>query len=202
MCASAAGATDVVDYLLRRGANVERRDSKGRGALDLALMNNHYKVAVVFEDWRVEQLVSSMAKQAGIDRKGHCAQCGVDYLGEDHESNMIHMINTGHLPAEGYAYGISSSNRGYQLLKAHGWAETAGLGKHGEGRKYPIKTVLKRNLKGLGMERRVARVTHFHTYDERAVQSAPKRMKLKHGIAKKASHEKRLEVKFRRMLSD
>jgi len=200
MCAAADGALEVVDYLLKHGANSERQDSKGRSVLDLALMNNHCKVAAVFEEWRLEQLVSSMEKQ-GVEQKGHCAQCGVEYVGEDHESSIIHMVNTGHLPSEGYAYGISQSNRGYKMLKAHGWTETAGLGKHGEGRKYPIKTVLKRNHKGLGMERRVARVTHFHAYDEKAVKSAPKRMKLKRVIAEKTSREKRLEIKYRRLLS-
>ena len=87
------------------------------------------------------------------------------------------------------------------MLKAYGWTETSGLGKQGEGRKYPIKTVLKRNHKGLGMERRVARVTNFDAYDEKAVRSTPKRVKLKRVVAEKTSREKRHEIKYRRMLS-
>ena len=52
MCASAAGALEVVDYLLKQGANTEKQDSKGRGVLDLAMMNGHPQVAAVFEEWR------------------------------------------------------------------------------------------------------------------------------------------------------
>jgi hypothetical protein len=65
--------------------------------------------------FRMEQLVSSMEKQ-GVERKGHCAQCGVEYVGEDHETSIVHMVNTGHLPSEGYAYGISQSNKGYKVI--------------------------------------------------------------------------------------
>lgn len=57
------------------------------------------------------------------------------------------MINTGLLPQEGYSYGISSKSPGYKLLKTYGWSESKGLGKSGEGRKYPIKTMLKRDTK-------------------------------------------------------
>ncbi len=88
------------------------------------------------------------------------------------------------------------------MLKNHGWTETSGLGKLGEGRKYPVKTVLKRDLKGLGMERKPARVTHFHAHDERAVKSGQRRMKMKYVVAKKQSREKRLEIKYRRMLNE
>lgn len=60
---------------------------------------------------------------------------------------MLHMINTGLLPREGYSYGISAKSPGYRLLKNYGWMEAKGLGKRGEGRKYPIKTTLKRDTK-------------------------------------------------------
>lgn len=60
---------------------------------------------------------------------------------------MLHMINTGLLPHESYSYGIHPQNRGYQILKSYGWNEMRGLGKTGQGRKYPIKTMLKRDTK-------------------------------------------------------
>ena len=65
--------------------------------------------------FRMEQLASSMEKQ-GVERRGHCVQCGVEYVGETHESSILHMVNTGHLPSEGYAYGISQSNKGYKVI--------------------------------------------------------------------------------------
>lgn len=52
MCASAAGSADVVDYLLRNGANSEQTDCSGRSALDLARKNNHFHVLELFENFR------------------------------------------------------------------------------------------------------------------------------------------------------
>jgi len=99
---------------------------------------------------------------------------------------------------QGYSYGIGHSNRGYQILKKAGWSETHGLGKHGEGRKYPIKTTLKCDQKGLGLDNPVKRITHP---SNEVNANLPKRMKLRRVIDKKQRHEKQQEMKIRQMLS-
>ncbi|KAH7664843.1 G-patch domain-containing protein, partial [Aphelenchoides avenae] len=101
-----------------------------------------------------------------------------------------------------HAYGIPQSNRGYRLLKESGWAEHRGLGKEGEGRKHPIKTSLKRDRTGLGLEKSVQKVTHFESYDPSAVQSVPNAGRRRHvkELEKQKRSDKRKEEKIREML--
>jgi hypothetical protein len=58
-------------------------------------------------------------------------------------------------------YGIPESNAGFQMLARLGWDREEGLGPEGrKGGKFPVKTVLKKDRKGLGFEKTTARVTH------------------------------------------
>ena len=49
------------------------------------------------------------------------------------------------------------------------------LGPSGSGKKFPVKTVLKRDRKGVGLEENKARVTHFEAGDKRSVEGGWKR---------------------------
>jgi len=210
MCASAGGSESVTDYLLRCGANLDQMDSSGRTTTSLAQSNGHSRVLDIIEKHRREndeiKLVDSMDK-CKLDR-GYCSTCQLYYAGDKHDASMVHMINSGQLPAEGYAYGIAQSNKGYRMLKNSGWSEKFGLGKEREGRKYPIKTILKRDHKGLGMpgSEKLKKVTHFEPYDLRAIESA-KSPQMKRGqyfkaLAEKKRKEQRMEIEFRRMFNE
>ncbi|KAI1728605.1 g-patch domain-containing protein [Ditylenchus destructor] len=209
MCAAAAGSKSVTDFLLRQGANIDHEDNSRRTAVSLAMGRGHIGVLEIIERHRAQRDEDSLAEY--MDEKchvnqGYCDICQTRYTGDKHETSMIHMICSGHLPSEGFAYGISQSNKGYRLLKNSGWSETRGLGKSGEGRKYPIKTILKRDLKGLGMDGKDKprpRVTHFEPYDVRAVEDVkPKRREYFKQLSKRKEREQRLEIKFRRMLNE
>lgn len=57
---------------------------------------------------------------------------------------------------------LDETNRGYKILEKMGWSEQkGGLGRQRQGSMLPVKTVLKRDKKGLGSgKRKKARITH------------------------------------------
>ncbi|KAG7456896.1 hypothetical protein MATL_G00240770 [Megalops atlanticus] len=62
----------------------------------------------------------------------------------------------------------------FRMMVREGWDPGAGLGPKGEGRKQPVRTVLKRDQGGLGYGPAPrARVTHFKAKDTQAVKQAP-----------------------------
>lgn len=90
---------------------------------------------------------------------------------QKHESSTLHIFNT--KPKLKYAiYGISRQNKGYRMLLNTGWDEEAGLGPSGRGIKYPIKTCLKTDRKGLGQSvESEYKVTHFKPGDTTAINN-------------------------------
>lgn len=52
MCATAAGADQVVEFLLRNGANPEHQDCAGRTAADLAVKCSHFGTKKLIENFR------------------------------------------------------------------------------------------------------------------------------------------------------
>lgn len=93
-------------------------------------------------------------------------------------------------------YGISKQNKGYQMLLNYGWDEQGGLGPIGKGIKYPIKTCLKYDRKGVGQtNEKDYKVTHFKAGDTAAVNDfkIPKQKCLK-----KKDREKLLDREIRK----
>lgn len=123
-----------------------------------------------------------------------------------HETSTLHVFNT--KPKLKHAmYGISRQNKGYKMLLNTGWDEEAGLGPSGKGMKYPLKTCLKTDRKGLGSQpvENEYRVTHFKAGDAAAVNSsakAPKQKPLKKRDRERLLHrEARKERALRIALS-
>lgn len=95
------------------------------------------------------------------------------------------------------------SNIGYQILKDTGWTESQGLGREGVGRKYPLKTVLKRDKKGLGSEKQRAKVTHFEAGDTSAVRTVKKEKRSYFkALQERKKRDKKIENDIRRALND
>ena len=70
---------------------------------------------------------------------------------------------------------------------------TLGLGPEGTGRKFPVKTVLKKDRLGLGSKQKSkARITHFSPKDLAAV-ATNKESKVKPRIARRTSKRKIIE---------
>lgn len=91
---------------------------------------------------------------------------------QKHETSTLHIFNT--KPKLKHAmYGISKQSKGYKMLLNTGWDEEGGLGPSGKGIKYPIKTCLKMDRKGLGQSvENEYRVTHFKPGDTTAINGA------------------------------
>lgn len=123
---------------------------------------------------------------------------------QKHETSTLHIFNT--KPKLKLAmYGISRQNKGYRMLLNTGWDEEAGLGPSGKGIKYPVKTCLKTDRKGLGQSvESEYKITHFKPGDTTAISSikVPKQKPLKKRDRERLLHrEARKERALRIALS-
>ncbi|XP_050584267.1 G patch domain and ankyrin repeat-containing protein 1 homolog isoform X1 [Bombus affinis] len=102
----------------------------------------------------------------------YCKICKVNFYQttwKKHETSTLHIFNS-KPKLTNIMYGISKQNKGYQMLLNYGWDEQGGLGPTGKGMKYPIKTCLKSDRKGIGQtNEKEYRVTHFKPGDTTAV---------------------------------
>ncbi|KAM0732698.1 G patch domain and ankyrin repeat-containing protein 1-like protein [Formica fusca] len=123
---------------------------------------------------------------------------------QKHESSTLHIFNT-KPKLKHTIYGISKQNKGYRMLLNSGWDEEAGLGPSGKGMKYPIKTYVKTDRKGLGQPvESEYKVTHFKPDDTTAISSikTPKQKPLKKRDRERLLHrEARKERALRIALS-
>ncbi|XP_076061960.1 G patch domain and ankyrin repeat-containing protein 1 homolog isoform X2 [Oratosquilla oratoria] len=182
MIAACAGARQVIQELLLRGAKISTSDKKGNTAMYLAAKMNHPDI--------VDTIIKSRKKKESEDQKElpvesdkrkkvesfYCNTCKAEIKEStrlQHETSIAHQFSMG--PGSSVSsFGIPASNKGYQLLVNSGWDAESGLGPSGTGTKFPVKTVLKRDRKGLGKdeEKPIARVTHFGPGDKAAVKRA------------------------------
>ncbi|OAD59047.1 G patch domain and ankyrin repeat-containing protein 1 like protein [Eufriesea mexicana] len=102
----------------------------------------------------------------------YCKICKVNFhqtTWKKHETSTLHIFNS-KPKLTNTMYGISKQNKGYQMLLNYGWDEQGGLGPIGKGIKYPIKTCLKYDRKGVGQSNeKDYKVTHFKPGDTTAV---------------------------------
>ncbi|XP_072777196.1 G patch domain and ankyrin repeat-containing protein 1 [Taeniopygia guttata] len=95
-----------------------------------------------------------------------CRTCGISFRDPpaQHRRSTAHLLGLGAPPGAPPPYtGPGYRSPGYRLLLRAGWAG-GGLGPRGNGRRFPVPTVLKKDRAGLGWGRpRRARVSHFGT---------------------------------------
>lgn len=208
MVAACAGALQVVQLLLDSGANRRLRDKAGNSCISLARKNGHLKV--------VENILKFSPVTAGHDSDTSaqetppfkvelCPACNISVIQSQKKSHLtstVHQLSQCSKGCKTY-YSISGSNRGYQLMLKNGWDGEKGLGPSGSGLKFPPKTTLKRDRKGLGLSKGIARITHFRSNDIKAVAEKP--VPLRHDNKKKLNQrlyrEKLIEMSLRRDLS-
>ncbi|XP_033630101.1 G patch domain and ankyrin repeat-containing protein 1 homolog [Asterias rubens] len=208
MCASYSGQRNVVSLLLRKGALWENnRNKSGQTALDLARRAGHLNIVGMLEG--IESMGTSKGNQTEKQAKfakSWCDICRLEYRKHEsrrhqHKSSTVHQFNCQHKPTSTMYY-IPESNVGFQLMMKEGWDKEKGLGRDGAGQKFPVKTILKRDRKGLGAadredEASKARVTHFKPFDVQAVKRPRQREEKKvmkvntlNKRQKKQSHKK------------
>uniref|UniRef100_UPI00398F4768 G patch domain and ankyrin repeat-containing protein 1 n=1 Tax=Pristiophorus japonicus TaxID=55135 RepID=UPI00398F4768 len=173
MCAACSGQAEVVRYLLNRGAAwIGVCDSTGRDALDLARHAGHAEIVSALEVFHTRREEQEEQRERPLQKK-FCPVCEVEYQEdsvEQHERSTLHLFNKNDTPAPTY-YFIPESNVGFKMMLKDGWNKETGLGPEGKGQKFPVKTVLKRDQKGLGFQRDLKpKVTHFNANDSEAVK--------------------------------
>lgn len=200
MCAAGSGSLSVVKFLLKIGANTELKDRNGNCCLLIARRKKYFNVVEAIlskNDFKNEKSVPVKCDQI---QKFYCDKCKIDVTsGDQHFTSTIHLFNT--RPASNKTcYAIPESNKGFQILLKSGWDKDKGLGPDGSGSKFPLKTVLKRDRKGIGSHgANKARVTHMLVHEAREVSATKKTVKRE--IKRKQISDRRKEIFLRRALS-
>jgi hypothetical protein len=192
MCAAYSGHIEIVDFLLKLNADTKAIDKSGFTAVDLAYKKNHLNIVNLIKKYlcsnRQKEIVrnhkdfhDNEKNSKQLDQQGfYCNVCKHFFMESSrnkHESSTLHVFNNKPRLTNTF-YGIPKQNKGYQMLLNTGWQEERGLGPSGNGKKYPIKTVLKRDRKGLGQSHsKVARITHFKPRDAEAINFVNKHKK-------------------------
>uniref|UniRef100_A0AC35EQU6 G-patch domain-containing protein n=1 Tax=Panagrolaimus sp. PS1159 TaxID=55785 RepID=A0AC35EQU6_9BILA len=206
ICAAANGSNDIIEFLMENGADWKRKNRACFTASDLARKKGFIEIAEYIESYgNFNQEMDIEIVPTVASSSNFCEHCKQNFENiQAHHCSIVHIVNTLQPPRPGYAYGISSSNVGYQILKETGWKEEHGLGKEGEGRKYPLKTMLKRDRKGLGLDKLRPKITHFEPGDLDAIKAVPKATKRSYfkDLAERKKHEKAIDNKIRRAVSD
>lgn len=180
MCAAYEGHCDIVDCLLKHGADVDICDGHNKTAYSLASERGNKSVLKVIDKHRRNQSKEPQDNNfSEILKSFFCEICKSEFSNcteKEHETSTVHLFNL-KLKPKPDKFLIPSSNVGYQLMKKKGWDGEKGLGASGQGQKYPVKTVLKRDRKCLGndTDKKVKpRITHFGPGDTSSVKNKPK----------------------------
>lgn len=205
MSAACAGALEVVKFLISRGADVSVRDKSGNTCLSLARRQGHLAVVQAITEGHRQTEAENRPSQTGDVDEFYCESCKQNFHStsrEQHATSTVHLLSSGPHVAVPTMYSIPTSNKGYQILLKRGWNREKGLGRNGSGCKFPLKTVLKCDRKGLGGDtQEKAQVTHFRTHAfpmEQKTRNTSSRRNREAAL----SVERRMERTLRRELGD
>ena len=220
MSAAHAGHAHIVEHLLSAGAEWrERVDRSGCTAVDLALRAGHTTLASLIETYTEPTITRNgddTERRQGRESTAYfcekCQQRVTDSPAQRHTTSTLHQFSCQHsIRSPHTSYVIPRTNRGYQLMLKSGWDPEKGLGCDKEGRKYPVKTVLKQDRLGFGQtDERLTqgrpKVTHFAAFDERAVRRRSERIERgrylrKRDIVAAARKDRDWEVRMRRYMN-
>ncbi|XP_072405966.1 G patch domain and ankyrin repeat-containing protein 1-like [Chiloscyllium punctatum] len=173
MCAAYSGQAEVLKYLLNHGAAwIGVCDSTGQDALDLARRAGHAEIITTLEEFHTHREEWQEPRERPRQKK-FCQICDLHYEEDSikqHERSTLHLFNKKGRPVPTHYY-IPETNVGFKLMLKEGWDRETGLGPAGKGQKFPVKTVLKQDQRGLGFQSDLKpKVTHFAANDCDAVK--------------------------------
>ncbi|XP_026673798.1 G patch domain and ankyrin repeat-containing protein 1 homolog isoform X2 [Ceratina calcarata] len=170
---------NIVALLKKRTEHTTNRSTLPEADANTSQPNSDYSLQIKpefveplkdFND--TSRKIDSVKKHYDENSGFYCKICKVNFYQttwKKHETSTLHVFNS-KPKLTNTMYGISKQNKGYQMLLNHGWDEQNGLGPSGKGLKYPIKTCLKSDRKGLGqINEKEYRVTHFKPGDVSAI---------------------------------
>ncbi|XP_013097767.2 G patch domain and ankyrin repeat-containing protein 1 homolog [Stomoxys calcitrans] len=177
MMAACEGNVEAVKYLLQLGVDRDIKDKAGNMAKDLARKKGHFHIEQILETfWRHLDGSSTSSDEEGNQLEPFycdiCKRTFSETTRKCHLSSTVHQFNTKSSLGDNklQKFNISTRNKGLQLMMKQGWDRESGLGPSQSGRLYPVKTVIRKQRTGLGIEQEPARVTHFQAFDKKAVQ--------------------------------
>ena len=180
MCASYSGQSDIVKILLDNNCDITLKNNQSKTAEQLATQANHSKIArhiKQFRNIRKRKCKFDIITSAGPN---YCSICELEYSSNryNHEVSTIHQINTSDNPKDRTQYQIPETNKGFQIMLKSGWDKHHGLGSERKrGLKFPVKTELKKDRKGIGYDAdgtKKIRVTHYKPNDVSAIDDVKK----------------------------
>ena len=182
MCAAASNNLNAVKLLIQEGARYTERtvvDKGGYTLRDICARNGatdveKYLQSLEEADARKMNVCASNNAQVEIcnEEMTVCETCGVTLrrsMLKKHETSMGHLLRDSSKTLPDQPYTIPEHNVGFQMMLRTGWEQQSGLGPDGSGRKKPIKTTLKLDKSGLGLNKTSERVSHFKARDVKAV---------------------------------
>lgn len=206
MCSACSGAEDAVRFLLEQNADKLVKNKQNKTAMDIARQKGHVNIVRLLCKSEKHDCMLPVKDSSEPARDEFCSVCNRLVMSTElnsHQTSILHQMNMQAGKPSTTHYGIPDSNTGFQMLLQMGWDRERGFGPSGSGRKFPVKTVLKRDRAGLGRESHRARVTHFEPHDCSAIENPRKRTPSKTRTSKKQRKEdvnvSRLkEIEFRR----
>ena len=180
MCAAACNNLEAVKLLIQEGAHYNRTlvDKGGYTLRDICVRNNATDVEVYLSSLEEDDYKTNSVNTddcVGFDDNDEvteCETCGVSLrksLLKKHETSVAHLLKDTSKSLPDNPYTIPEHNVGFQMMLRTGWEQQSGLGPDGSGRKKPVKTTLKLDKAGLGLNKTKERVSHFKARDEKAV---------------------------------
>ncbi|KAI5637784.1 g-patch domain-containing protein [Phthorimaea operculella] len=195
MIACQANSIEAVKELLsRQDINTSVRDKAGNSAQSLVIKNKNLVLADLLLAHKKTKSIETLQQdqeqtKVKLKETFSCDICNKTYSDkQEHLSSTIHNINASKgrtIPAH---YVIPSSNKGYQLMLKEGWDRESGLGPDGSGKRYPIRTVQKKDRKGLGQDKNKPIITEIEKIKKLT----------KKGREREHRYQRRMEAKFRR----
>jgi len=191
-------------------------DGSGYDAYDLACLAGYDDIAHALQHKKLflkyENLKDTIEAASSVVKKEKvwCDTCKEYYLcSYSTEDDTLHQNSVSHqfanlknkdLNHQSHFY-LGCSNKGFNMLRQKGWDGKSGLGPNKSGRKYPVKTKLKRDRSCIGVDDvSVEKVTHYGRNDTKAVELPRKREKRKETLKLKTKLQKQkdMEIDFRR----
>lgn len=189
MCAAHSGQLKVLKYLLSAGLKTNIVDRHNKSASDIARLAGFTNISKFIDTWKPEStLVNFQVENHQDSESFYCDVCKQKFAEssvKNHESSMVHIFNS-KKKAKDDPFLIPSSNKGYKIMLKSGWDGREGLGSEGQGQRYPVKTILRKDRKCLGSGKgEKPKVTHYNAYDKMAITKNPERKLSKRGLIKK-----------------
>ncbi|XP_060063389.1 G patch domain and ankyrin repeat-containing protein 1 homolog [Ylistrum balloti] len=180
MCAACSGQSLVVKHLLANGANKHLTATGEKTAASIASDAGHCDVMRFISEFDpnkpevIEERTQSSPRGIQVAQPFYCDVCKQDIKETsqiNHQASTVHLFNM-KMKASPHSFLEHSKNKGYQIMRRTGWDGEKGLGSEGQGLKFPIKTVLRKDRACLGSDtsKEKAKITHFGPRDISAVK--------------------------------